>query len=362
MLRRSDSRKSGVVATPWRLLSLLRGSPIYSGDSATQAAPSSDVTPRDVRVTPADDSVTRRSLASRAVVAAAIGLAAGLASWAITEKPGYRSADFAAWYLAAQALAAGGDPFAATAAEFRSGLLYPMPAALVTVPFTALEVRHAGPVFVALTTGILAFVLTRRAWWPLVCLASGAFLGAVAIQQWSMLLLAGAVAGWPWLVAIKPNMGLAIAAAHPGRWRQLLVAAALLVGTLALVPDWPWRWIETTRATDMHYALWHTGAGLIVLLAWLRWRRPEARLLGTLALVPISPLPYDLLMLFAIPRSRAEALALCVTTTGAFWYVLRLMEHGTREAVFAGAGWAALVGGYVPALVMVLRRPNVEDA
>jgi hypothetical protein len=107
--------------------------------------------------------------------------------------------------------------------------------------------------------------------------------------------------------------------------------------------------------------------GWLPLFALLRWRRPEARLLTALTLIPQTVFPYEMVALALIPRTKGEHLTLigCVTvfSTAVFLIgppMLTMHDDGARWVRAAQnvsvplAVWLV----YVPALVMVLRRPN----
>jgi hypothetical protein len=100
--------------------------------------------------------------------------------------------------------------------------------------------------------------------------------------------------------------------------------------------------------------------GWLLLLAVLKWRRPEARWLLVSALLPGNPQVYDALpLLFFLPSSFRQALLLALLSHVAdlwgYW-----LEHGTSvpihlsEAHVTALLWAL----YVPALVLLLCKPN----
>ena len=98
--------------------------------------------------------------------------------------------------------------------------------------------------------------------------------------------------------------------------------------------------------------------GPLVLLALLRWRRPEARPLVALACVPHSPLLYEAVPLFLIVRTFEEGLLLSFLTFSVS-VAMQLQGPLAYEAWMAASGQWIVWLLYVPALAMVLRRPNV---
>jgi hypothetical protein len=95
-----------------------------------------------------------------------------------------------------------------------------------------------------------------------------------------------------------------------------------------------------------------------MLLATLRWRRPEARWLLALSVIPVAPTFYDQLLLAVVCLTSREALIFASSTVVLFFYV----GFNTPQPDYAA--WGRVVGNgtlwicFFPALVMVLRRPN----
>jgi hypothetical protein len=99
--------------------------------------------------------------------------------------------------------------------------------------------------------------------------------------------------------------------------------------------------------------------GWVLLLALFRWRWPEGRFLAAFALIPQAAMPYDALPLLLIPRTFLERVIFVAGTQLLAAYGIANL-HGASPAVFAQKIWpATLVLGYLPALVMVLRRKTV---
>jgi hypothetical protein len=98
--------------------------------------------------------------------------------------------------------------------------------------------------------------------------------------------------------------------------------------------------------------------GFLLLLAALRWRRPEARLLLAVACVPHTPSLYDVLLLFFACHTLRETLTLAILTHALFWGWISFGSGATFDAYALGLGQAAVFVVYLPVLVMILRRPN----
>jgi hypothetical protein len=137
---------------------------------------------------------------------------------------------------------------------------------------------------------------------------------------------------------------------------------ALLAISLAVSPTWPVRWAESVRAS-VHVSPIRSPGGVILLLALIRWRRPEARLLAVLACVPQIIGLYDTLPLFLIPRTRWQGYALAgLSYIAAFGQVAAAprLPGMTLEATLAARWPFIFFCLYLPALVMVLLPRPVE--
>jgi hypothetical protein len=190
-------------------------------------------------------------------------------------------------------------------------------------------------------------------------LASLPFCYAVATSQWSPLIIASAlVPGLAPLWACKPTIGLALLLAYPNR-STIIAGVAFLLVSVAVHPSWVQDWLAGLPAA-MHVVapIRQTVAGAFVLLALLRWRRPEARLLVALACLPQSPLLYETIPLFLIPKTHWEGMTLGILAVVAWvlWQGEPLSGYG---AIMAASGRMIVWGLYLPATAFVLRRPNV---
>jgi hypothetical protein len=98
--------------------------------------------------------------------------------------------------------------------------------------------------------------------------------------------------------------------------------------------------------------------GLLLLLAALRWRRPDARLLLGLSLIPQTPVAYEVLPLFLLVSTIAEGVVLWGATLLLIPVVNSLSGKPYDEWMALSGQWMVWLV-YLPALVLVLRRPNV---
>ena len=252
----------------------------------------------------------------------------------------------------ARDLLAGADPYDSPVGF--DWVSYPLPAALVSIPFSLLPDPLASGVFMALSSGLLAWlVLASGRIWRMAIFLSWPFIYSVLFAQWTPLLTC------LWflpvllpLVLIKPQIALPMAlTAKPSRWG--IVSMALLLGlSLAVYPRWPWVWFQQVAGYQgIVPPLFVLPCGPLMLLALLRWRKRTAWLVALMALMPQRVL-YDQLPLLLTASSWREMAFLIGTS----WVTLPALLHY--------GGWKTLPGGwqtwiiascYIPALIVVLR-------
>jgi hypothetical protein len=298
---------------------------------------------------------------ARAIVAASLAgslLTIGL----VTTRSGSGAGDFGYAFMAARWLLSGGDPYAAmdpAAAYGRGGpFLYPLPAAVVAAPFAPFPTHVAAVAFLALGIGIFAYAITARGWWGLLALASAPAVMTVMSVNWGFLLVSAALLpGLTWLAAVKPNLGL-VALGYRWNWRSAAACIGFGALTLLALPSWPLSWLthlERQPVAHVPILLWPFGA--LGLVGLLRWRTPEGRALLTYTLVPVSIVPSDHMMLWLIPRTGGEMIAL----TASSWLLLPVLLGfipGADPVPPATIRLLSVVALIVPCAVIVWRQRN----
>jgi hypothetical protein len=247
--------------------------------------------------------------------------------------------------------------------DFDNIFVYPLPAALVAVPFTWVSVKLGGALFNGFGVGLLAWALTKDGWarWPL--LMSFPTLWAVTSGQWSTYVTAAAL--MPALGcfgACKPTLGAA-AWTYKLRWQYIASGLAICLIAFVVMPDWPAQWYHATQRSlvgNYHVPLLVPG-GFLVVAALLRWRRPDARLLVAMACVPQSMFPYDQLPLTLLARTRIQSYLFAIWSYLAIWGGWWIGEGRTVVSKVDSLNFLARAivwGYYLPLVVLVLRRPN----
>jgi hypothetical protein len=258
------------------------------------------------------------------------------------------------------ALLKGESPYAAIQVPpWPNWLLYPLPALLATIPFTFVKLPLARALFAAVSAAAFTYVVTRRGRWTLYFLISGAMLWSWVDVQWAPLLVAASLAPpLGWLLAVKPTTGFALWSAHPNRW-AVIGGLAFLGVSLLVRPGWIPEWLASVSRTPHEPNLLRPG-GFLLLLGLLRWRRPDGRLLACLCVVPQTTALYETLPLALLCQNRTQAAAFASLTMLAHL----LFYLGPQGPWPVGAGyqwWVLFVLVYLPALALVLRRPNEPD-
>jgi len=265
--------------------------------------------------------------------------------------------------LGAKAWLAGQDPYATVAAggpHERIPLMYPFPAVLLFVPFVTIPAPFVDVLWNGVGAGCLAWALTSEQLFPpsLLMFIATPFVMAVQASQWTPQLTAAALLPWGgWLFACKPTTALWLFAYRPTR-RHVITALIAVSISLVLWPTWPLAWRATFGRLTVVAPVTVFG-GVLTLLALLRWRRPEARLLAAMAVVPHSPIIYETLPLFLVPASWVEAAVLWAGATAAVIVHDAFGPYATAPEWLIASGRAVVWCVYLPALVMILRRPNV---
>src|SRR6185503_2262040 len=192
-----------------------------------------------------------------------LGFATALGCWgafiayfAMRAAPQHIAKDFSWPWRAARILLEGHDPYQVMQATgpypFNVGLFYPLPAALVAMPFAPLPPAVAGACFIGISSALLAWGLLAGPPHRLLVFAGAPFCMAALLGQWSPILAAAALLpALQFVCAAKPNIGVVSWLYQPS-WRGALGAVALVALSLLILPHWPWEWREALRATPRY--------------------------------------------------------------------------------------------------------------
>jgi hypothetical protein len=307
-----------------------------------------------------------RGVPTRIAVAILAGIAGGLYCYfSLKASGGPRIADDFTWqWLAVRALAQGHDPYAVITAGGQYHLdqpyVYPLTTAIVAFPFARwLPPVAAAALWMAASTGLLAFAMTRRGYTGLLIFASMPFIWAASSAQTSVIVTAGTVLPLlGFMAALKPQIGLAALAYKPSKTAFIGLAAIGIV-SLVVNPTWPMEWINILphRVPGVYRIPLTVMGGPLLLLAVMRWRLPEARLLLIMALVPQTMLFYDQLILWLIPKTKNEYMILgSLSMIAPLIASFALPQGADIRAVTQAYAPVIVALIYLPCLILVLRR------
>jgi hypothetical protein len=233
-------------------------------------------------------------------------MAGAIGSWyQITFERG--AGDFEWALYAAQDVLRGENPY--DRELYVGQVAYPLTTALVAIPFAVLPLppEIVAGLFLGLSSMLLAWGITAQGepYWRLLIFCSFPFWQCIQFANWTILLFAG----WyipllSFLSVAKPHAGLPILVERLSL-TVIAICAAITGLAFLILPTWPQEWLSTLGPYTGGPALLVLPLGPLVLLALLRWRHAEARLLFWAALVPLRPI-YDQLILFAVPTTARQ--------------------------------------------------------
>ena len=307
----------------------------------------------------------RLTTRTRILVSLYLGAAATVVAWLFQDVEQIAN-DFPLFWWSAKALVMGLDPYRAVGPtgsllQWFTPVTYPLTGIIPIAPLTLTSVSSANLIFGGVSTAVLAFALLRDDYHRLPVFLSGSFLFAITSGQWSPLMTAAAlVPPLGFLLVAKPTTGLALFLYRP-TWIATLGCLALVVVSLAIRPSWPLEWWASAMQVRSEFRVpLLVPGGQLLLLALLKWKRADARLLLALAVVPQSMLPYEGVILFLITVALWEGLALAALS----WVAMAIRAQANVTSLDAHYDLFALLIVllmYLPALAMVLRRPNEGD-
>jgi len=315
----------------------------------------------------------------RLLVAGVIALIFGMLAWFFGPHAA-SGPDFGQLWFAAREFAAGRNPYLATgpgrAFEWAGALFYPITAVALVVPFARLPLYVAMALFIGLGSGLFAYGLSQDGWARFPVFLSAVALFTAVRGQWSFILAAAAmIPALGFVFAAKPTSSFAAFTYQPS-WIALAGSVALTAALTLVWPGWIASWRDAAAGAVPIFSPWRPrifplgtfpyyapvsrldGLGYLLLLAGLRWRRPEARMLFVMALSPVTMVVYEPLLLYLIPRRVGESALLSLLSWAVWMSPIVLGFPHAKTDILSQSGDVIVALQYLPALVMVLQRPN----
>ena len=303
------------------------------------------------------------STKTRVLLIILIGCASAALSYLKLVDRGALAADFTWPWRAANFLVAGEDPYVEIQPSgeypFQTYFRYPLTVAFIALPFAWLDPYVAGALFFGLSAALLAFAISAEGWKRMPIFLSAPFWLAGSVIQWSPLIVAAVlIPSLQWLVACKPNIGMASFLANPTK-RGFAGLVIFLSISIAVRPAWPLKWILTILHNPLDPnpylpPLFVLPLGPLLLLSARFLSDRKARLILAMSLVPQHLFFYDQLPLWLIPGCFKSGLAY----SGLSWIAFLLWRFtsvdGASGAIRAMPGQHVMALIFLPALVMVL--------
>jgi hypothetical protein len=285
----------------------------------------------------------------RLLTAVAIGLGSGTFCWFLLAHFHQGAADFGWAVRAAQYWLGGKNPYDTPLEQ------YPLTAAVFALPFAWLRPEVAAGAFYGISSGLLAFVVTRHGYRRLLVFLAYPYWAGLLAAQWAPLILASAFL--PLLLPatlVKPQIGLPVALTHLSR-RGLLACAALLLVTLLAMPRWPCLWMGQLGHYQ-HFIPLTVLPGPLLLLALWCFRDRDAWLLLLSSALPQRWF-FDSFTLWLIPKTRRELVWTTFFSWGAGIWRWYQPPHSYVEV-----GRWTIIFIYLPMLVVLLLRRRSGSA
>ena len=253
------------------------------------------------------------------------------------------AADFGWALRAGQALLAHRNPYDTPLAQ------YPLTGAMFALPFVWLRPEVAGGLFYGISSGLLAFGLTRYGYHRLLLFLAYPFWAGLLVAQWAPLITASAF--FPLLLPVtlvKPQIGLPVALTHLSR-RGVIACIVLVLLSLAVMPNWPALWIRQLGYYQYFIPLLVLPGPLLGLVV-VRYKDRDAWLLLLAALMPQRWF-FDTLILWLIPKTRREI----IWTAGISWVAgIWRWYHFPHSFTEVGRWTVSCI--YLPMLGVILLR------
>lgn len=231
---------------------------------------------------------------------------------------------------------------------------YPLPAAFVGLPFSFFAPAVGAALFYGLSTALLAWGLSFQSKNRLYVFLAMPFWFAMVWAQWTPLIMAAAFI--PVLlpvVLIKPQIALPVGLT---RWSKtgLYACVVVLVLSVAIYPTWPLVWLSQIKSYQRFFPFLSLPFGPLLLLALLRWRDPDARLLLLVSIFPQRHF-YDAFVLWLIPKTKREIIPTAILSWGAYIWKHLYPEMGTQTV-----GFVSVLFFFLPMLVVIMMRGRLK--
>jgi hypothetical protein len=231
---------------------------------------------------------------------------------------------------------------------------YPLTAALFALPFLRMPPELAAGLFWGISSGLLAFGLTRHGYTRLLIFFAYPYWAGILTAQWSPLIAASAF--FPLLLPVtmaKPQVGLPVLLTRLSR-RGIVACVVVALVSVSVNTAWPLLWWGQT-GNYQHFFPFLILPGPLLALALLRYRDRDPQLLFLSAIMPQRWF-FDSFILWLIPQSRREMVWTVFFSWGAGIWRWYHIPHSFTEV-----GRWTVIFLYLPMLVVVLLRKKLAE-
>lgn len=304
---------------------------------------------------------------NRTIVTLLFGCYGFLISYISLTNRGYLASDFQWPLKAAEYLLQGVNPYHQVPNNYvypyESPFLYPLPTALVSVPFTFFDPYLAGALFFGIISAILAYAILKDNWQRLPVFFGASYIITSSVAQWSPLLMAAALlpANFRWLAFLKPTSGI-ISFVYRPTIRAITIYLVLVLITVLILPSWPYDWLmASTSDAGRFLSVVLIPPGFIMLLSVFSINTRQGRTLLTASLVPRHPYWYDGVLLWLIPETLKQSLMLSGLSWAAY-FGWRFLSYDENAGIFMSRAWPwQITLMYIPLLILVLTQVWVRN-
>ena len=273
--------------------------------------------------------------------------------------------DFSVLWTAMKLVQNGQNPYVMIGPElgYDYEFHHPLTSAIAVFPFTLLPEKVADVAFVFGASFLVAFGALKDDWSSVWIFLSAAFVDNAKAAQLAPLI--AAVYYLPWasfLLPVKPSIGASMLFTWSRARYAIPSGLFLLLVSILVFPGWISEWMRTTAGSWEYTSPIARAGGFLMILALLKWRTKEGKFLFLLSLIPQVSGWYEAFLPMLVGRTKREYQVLSMTSSIGYCLLL-LMVASTPEKQIPTFQIGQLIVAfcYLPALIVVLRRPDGPD-
>jgi hypothetical protein len=237
---------------------------------------------------------------------------------------------------------------------------YPLTSAIAAYPLTLLPERVADVVFVFAASFLVAFGALKDDWNRIWIFLSAAFVdNAKAAQLAPLIAAVYYIPATAFLLPVKPSIGASLLFTWNRARYAIPSGLILLLISILVFPGWISEWLRTTAHSWEYTSPITRAGGFLMILALLRWRTTEGKFLFLLSLIPQVSGWYEAFLPMLVGRTKREYQVLSMASSIGYCLLLLMVASVPEKQVpTLQIGRLIVAWCYLPALIVVLRRPD----